>query len=62
VSELDRLRNLSFVTAVGLGPRILRADTAALTALAVFQAILGDGKLRPPHPMMPIGTGAGGAE
>ena len=62
VSELDRLRNLPFVTAVGLGPRILRADTAALSALAVFQAILGDGKLRPPDPMMPIGTGAEGAE
>lgn len=62
VSELDRLRNLPFVTPVGLGPRILRADTAALTALAVFQAILGDGKLRPPHPMTPIGTGAEGTE
>jgi 16S rRNA (uracil1498-N3)-methyltransferase len=62
VSELDRLRNLPFVTPVGLGPRILRADTAALTALAVFQAILGDGKLRPPHPMTPIGTGAEGAK
>jgi 16S rRNA (uracil1498-N3)-methyltransferase len=62
VSELDRLRDLPFVTPVGLGPRILRADTAALTALAVFQAILGDGTLRPPHPMMPIGTGADGAE
>lgn len=66
VSELDRLRGLPFVTPVGLGPRILRADTAALTALAVFQAILGDGSLRPPHPMMPIGTrndtGADGAE
>lgn len=62
VSELDRLRTLPFVTPVGLGPRILRADTAALTALAVFQAILGDGTLRPPHPMMPIGTGADGAE
>lgn len=54
VSELDRLRDLDFVTPVGLGPRILRADTAALTALAVFQAILGDGKLRPPHPMAPV--------
>ena len=28
--ELDGLRKLPFVTAVGLGPRILRADTAAL--------------------------------
>ena len=65
VSELDRLRDLDFVTPVGLGPRILRADTAALTALAVFQAILGDGKLRPPLPMMPIGLpegSPGGAE
>ncbi|WP_119299527.1 16S rRNA (uracil(1498)-N(3))-methyltransferase [Dongia deserti] len=62
VSELDRLRDLPFVTPVGLGPRILRADTAALTALAVFQAILGDGTLRPPHPMTPFGTGAGGEE
>ncbi len=58
VSELDRLRNLPFVTPVGLGPRILRADTAAVMALAVFQAILGDGRLRPPHPMTPIGNGA----
>ena len=62
VSELDRLRDLPFVTPVGLGPRILRADTAALTALAVFQAILGDGKNRPPDPMTPLGTGADGTE
>jgi 16S rRNA (uracil1498-N3)-methyltransferase len=40
--ELDALRNLPFVCAVGLGPRVLRADTAALAALAVFQALLGD--------------------
>jgi 16S rRNA (uracil1498-N3)-methyltransferase len=47
--ELDRLRKLDFVTAVGLGPRILRAETAALAALAAFQAILGDGAERPPR-------------
>jgi 16S rRNA (uracil1498-N3)-methyltransferase len=47
--ELDRLRKLDFVTAVGLGPRILRAETAALAALAAFQAILGDGMQRPPQ-------------
>jgi 16S rRNA (uracil1498-N3)-methyltransferase len=40
--ELAHLRKLSFVTAVGLGPRVLRADTAALAALAVFQAVAGD--------------------
>src|SRR3546814_3969546 len=33
-SELDALRKLPFVTPVGLGPRILRADTAALAAIA----------------------------
>lgn len=54
-SELDLLSELPFVTPVGLGPRILRADTAALTALAVFQSILGDGALRPPAPLLPIG-------
>ena len=46
-SELDRLAKLPFVTPVGLGPRVLRADTAALAALAVFQSILGDGGKRP---------------
>jgi 16S rRNA (uracil1498-N3)-methyltransferase len=46
--ELDALRALPFVTPVGLGPRILRADTAALAALACWQAVLGDGSTRPP--------------
>ncbi len=41
-SELDGLRKLPFVTAVGLGPRLLRADTAALSALACWQAVIGD--------------------
>jgi 16S rRNA (uracil1498-N3)-methyltransferase len=41
-SELDALGNLPFVTRAGLGPRVLRAETAALAALAVFQAIAGD--------------------
>jgi 16S rRNA (uracil1498-N3)-methyltransferase len=36
------LRALPFVTAIPLGPRILRADTAAVAALAVMQATLGD--------------------
>ena len=48
-SELDALVKLPFVMPVGLGPRILRADTAALAALACWQAILGDGQQRPPH-------------
>ena len=41
-TELDALGKLSFVSRIGLGPRVLRADTAALAALAVFQAIAGD--------------------
>ncbi|MEK9796281.1 MAG: RsmE family RNA methyltransferase, partial [Alphaproteobacteria bacterium] len=40
--ELDRLRELTFVTPIVLGPRVLRADTAALAALSVIQAVAGD--------------------
>jgi 16S rRNA (uracil1498-N3)-methyltransferase len=40
--ELDSLSRFPFVSRVGLGPRVLRADTAALAALSVFQAIAGD--------------------
>ncbi|WP_296381452.1 16S rRNA (uracil(1498)-N(3))-methyltransferase [Reyranella sp.] len=40
--ELTALRRMKDVTAVGLGPRILRADTAALAALACWQASVGD--------------------
>ena len=48
-SELDALSDLPFVTPVGLGPRLLRADTAAVAALACWQAVLGDGGQRPPR-------------
>ncbi len=48
-SELDALRKLPFVTTVGLGPRVLRSDTAALAALACWQAVLGDGRDGPPR-------------
>jgi 16S rRNA (uracil1498-N3)-methyltransferase len=41
-SELSILRRMKEVTAVGLGPRILRADTAVLAALACWQALVGD--------------------
>ena len=40
--ERRHLRALGFVTAIPLGPRILRADTAAVAALAVVQATIGD--------------------
>lgn len=41
-AERQQLRALPFVTAIPLGPRILRADTAAVAALAVIQAAVGD--------------------
>lgn len=40
--ERERLRSLSFVTPVSLGPRILRADTAAISAMTLWQAAAGD--------------------
>ncbi len=40
--ERERLRALPFTTAVSLGPRILRADTAAIAAMTLWQAALGD--------------------
>ncbi len=48
-SELDALSALPFVSRVSLGPRILRAETAALAALASWQAIAGDGWKPPAH-------------
>ena len=42
--ERSLLRGLPFVTAIPLGPRILRADTAAVAALAVVQTLIGDWK------------------
>jgi 16S rRNA (uracil1498-N3)-methyltransferase len=41
-AERARLRSMPGAVAVGLGPRILRADTAAVAALALWQASLGD--------------------
>ena len=40
--ERERLRALPFTTAVSLGPRILRADTAAIAAMTLWQAAVGD--------------------
>ncbi len=41
-AELDAFGRLPFAKAVGLGPRILRAETAAVAALSVLQALRGD--------------------
>jgi 16S rRNA (uracil1498-N3)-methyltransferase len=40
--ERERLRACAFITPISLGPRILRADTAAVAALTLWQATLGD--------------------
>ena len=37
--ELDHLAQTGFASLVGLGPRILRADTAAVAAMALWQAL-----------------------
>jgi 16S rRNA (uracil1498-N3)-methyltransferase len=47
--ELDLLAAMPFVERIGLGPRILRADTACFAALSVWQAVSGDwAAARPP--------------
>ncbi|MFC3123547.1 16S rRNA (uracil(1498)-N(3))-methyltransferase [Pseudoroseomonas globiformis] len=40
--ELDAVRRRAFVLPAALGPRILRAETAAVAGLAVLQALAGD--------------------
>ena len=43
-SEIERnyLKGLKFTFSISLGPRILRADTAAVTAISLWQNYLGD--------------------
>jgi 16S rRNA (uracil1498-N3)-methyltransferase len=45
--ERERLLAQPFVTALALGPRIMRADTAAVAALALVNAVLGDWRTPP---------------
>jgi 16S rRNA (uracil1498-N3)-methyltransferase len=40
--ELDAMGRRPFVSSAALGPRILRAETAAVAGLAVLQALAGD--------------------
>ncbi len=42
--ERERVRARPNGVALSLGPRILRADTAAVAVLALVQAVLGDGR------------------
>lgn len=41
-SEIDDIYSLNHVSGIGLGSRILRADTAIITALSLVQNYLGD--------------------
>jgi len=41
-AERARLRDLAPIARISLGPRVLRADTAAVAALTLVQAVLGD--------------------
>ncbi|MFQ5624182.1 MAG: 16S rRNA (uracil(1498)-N(3))-methyltransferase [Paracoccaceae bacterium] len=41
-AEADRLRRFSRAVPVSLGPRVLRAETAAVAALTLWHATLGD--------------------
>ena len=41
-AEQKRLRDATFVSPISLGPRILRAETAVVAALSVWQALRGD--------------------
>ena len=40
--EVDKLSLLPFVKSISLGQRILRAETAAISALSCWQAVNGD--------------------
>lgn len=55
--EQHRLHTLPFVTPFSLGPRILRADTAAIAALSCLMAWQGDWHQQPCHPTLVAGSG-----
>jgi 16S rRNA (uracil1498-N3)-methyltransferase len=42
--EMEHLQQIPFVRFISLGSRILRAETAALMALACYQALVGEGQ------------------
>jgi len=45
-AERDTLRALPYAVPASLGPRILRADTAAISAMTLWQAAVGDWRQR----------------
>ena len=46
-SEFSKMRELKNIYPISLGPRILRADTAMISALTLVQEFLGDFDLKP---------------
>ena len=52
--EREALRQRPNVVRIALGPRILRADTAAVAALALVQAVLGDWRAHDPEKWEPV--------
>jgi 16S rRNA (uracil1498-N3)-methyltransferase len=46
-SELAQLREIDYASGMCMGPRILRAGTAAIAALAIVQSWLGDWENKP---------------
>ncbi|MFO1189478.1 MAG: 16S rRNA (uracil(1498)-N(3))-methyltransferase [Alphaproteobacteria bacterium] len=56
-AELDALGKLAFVVRASLGPRILRAETASILAVGLWQSLLGDGRAAPePRPRPAMGA------
>jgi 16S rRNA (uracil1498-N3)-methyltransferase len=45
--EREMVRGHDFVVPVSLGPRVLRAETAAIAALSVWQSLMGDQNVMP---------------
>jgi 16S rRNA (uracil1498-N3)-methyltransferase len=46
-AEFELLRSLPFAKGVGLGPRILKAETAVCAAMSCWQAVCGDWQKQP---------------
>ncbi|MEM9225670.1 MAG: 16S rRNA (uracil(1498)-N(3))-methyltransferase [Pseudomonadota bacterium] len=60
LKERNLLRAQAHITPVTLGPRILRAETAVVAALALWQSELGDWRERPYVPATDILPGRAG--
>lgn len=59
--ERERLRALEFVIPITLGPRILRAETAVVSALTLWQSVVGDWQQAPYLPEAQDFAGRAGA-